>query len=268
MGYGFRRPRKIGDTDLKDRHVASAAIAVAPSVLLTYNIKDFDIKALETLHVTVQPPGEFLCGLLEAEPEAVRDAILFAALQSSTWTRPALRVGSKTQWLHVACTALLTFYRVFSFRGSVLQGVSGIIVHDHWKPYYTITGVLHALCNAHHLCEFKALETSHPSEKCPAPACLPSSRPKPCVLRMPLRAVKGSAPGLPVDRDRTFDCTAQSLGPCDKALLKRLDIQRSEDQTKLVVARRPVRKGQEPAKKWKFALAIIRYADPAVSLRL
>jgi transposase len=39
----------------------------------------------------------------------------------------------------------------------VLAKVTGIVVHDHWKPYYTMTGVLHALCNAHHLRELKAL---------------------------------------------------------------------------------------------------------------
>jgi transposase len=33
----------------------------------------------------------------------------------------------------------------------------GIVVHDHWKPYYTMEGVLHALCNAHHLRELQAL---------------------------------------------------------------------------------------------------------------
>ena len=35
--------------------------------------------------------------------------------------------------------------------------MTGIVVHGHWKPYYLMTGVLHALCNAHHLRELKAL---------------------------------------------------------------------------------------------------------------
>ena len=35
--------------------------------------------------------------------------------------------------------------------------MTGIVVHDHWKPYYTLRGVLHALCNAHHLRELQAL---------------------------------------------------------------------------------------------------------------
>jgi len=38
-------------------------------------------------------------------------------------------------------------------RGSLLANVAGIVVHDHWHPYYTLKGVLHALCNAHHLRE-------------------------------------------------------------------------------------------------------------------
>ena len=41
--------------------------------------------------------------------------------------------------------------------GGLLAGVVGIVVHDHWKPYYTMQGVVHALCNAHHLRELKAL---------------------------------------------------------------------------------------------------------------
>ena len=59
--------------------------------------------------------------------------------------------------LCLACTTLLTFYRVSAKRGSLLANVAGIVVHDHWHPYYTLKNVLHALCNAHHLRELKAL---------------------------------------------------------------------------------------------------------------
>lgn len=69
-----------------------------------------------------------------------------------------LRVGGKTQWLHVIGSETLTHYRVHKKRGDLLDGLTGILVHDHWKPYFTITGVEHALCNAHHLRELKALE--------------------------------------------------------------------------------------------------------------
>jgi transposase len=67
------------------------------------------------------------------------------------------RISAKTQWLHVAATTWLTHYRTHPKRGSLLEGVIGIVVHDHWKPYYTLKGVLHALCNAHHLRELRAL---------------------------------------------------------------------------------------------------------------
>jgi transposase len=87
--------------------------------------------------------------------ETIRDAIAGAPVKHMDET--GFRIGGKTQWLHVACTTLLTFYRVCARRGSLLANVVGVVVHDHWKPYYTMEGVLHALCNAHHLRELKAL---------------------------------------------------------------------------------------------------------------
>ena len=86
---------------------------------------------------------------------AVRDRVAAAPVKHLDET--GFRIGGKTQWLHVASTVLLTFYRVSARRGSLLADLTGIVVHDHWKPYYTLTGVLHALCNAHHLRELKAL---------------------------------------------------------------------------------------------------------------
>jgi len=68
------------------------------------------------------------------------------------------RIGGKTCWLHSMSTTGLTHYRVSEKRGAVptdLEG--GIVVHDHFKPYYALPDLEHALCNAHHLRELKAL---------------------------------------------------------------------------------------------------------------
>lgn len=67
------------------------------------------------------------------------------------------RVGGKTQWLHVASTGNATYDHVSPRRKSLIEGLSGTVVHDHWKSYYNLVGVEHALCNQHHLRELKAI---------------------------------------------------------------------------------------------------------------
>lgn len=68
------------------------------------------------------------------------------------------RICGKTQWLHTASTAALTCYRVSGQRGAMPETLrGGVIVHDHFKPYFMLAEVEHALCNAHHLRELKAL---------------------------------------------------------------------------------------------------------------
>jgi transposase len=95
--------------------------------------------------------GERLLGFAEA----VRQLILIAPVKHLDET--GFRVVKTLKWLHIAATGLLTYYRIGVDRGDMLSGVSGILVHDHWKSYYTIPGVEHALCNAHHLRELQAL---------------------------------------------------------------------------------------------------------------
>jgi transposase len=68
------------------------------------------------------------------------------------------RIGGKTRWLHSASTTVYTHYRIGETRGDVPRTMAdGIIVHDHFKPYYALRGAQHALCNAHHLRELQAL---------------------------------------------------------------------------------------------------------------
>ena len=87
--------------------------------------------------------------------ERVRELIAQAGVKHLDET--GFRIAGKTQWLHVLCTRRLTFYRTDAKRGSLLQGMIGCVVHDHWGPYWKLRGVLHGLCNAHHLRELQAL---------------------------------------------------------------------------------------------------------------
>jgi transposase len=92
---------------------------------------------------------------LESFVEVVRTAVCNAKIKHQDET--GFRLAGKMHWLHIASTILLSFYWVCAKRGSLLADVIGITVHDHWKPYYTMQNVQHALCNAHHLRELEAL---------------------------------------------------------------------------------------------------------------
>jgi transposase len=114
-----------------------------------------DLFGVKVAAATIARMSRTCAERLQGFVATVRDLVAGAPVKHMDET--GFRIGGKTQWLHVASTALLTFYRVCAKRGSLLANVVGIVVHDHWKPYYTIEGVLHALCNAHHLRELKAL---------------------------------------------------------------------------------------------------------------
>jgi transposase len=108
--------------------------------IATGTLAGFNAQAAETL-----APGQ------EATPAELKAAPV------KHLDETGFRVGGKTEWLHVISTAQATHYRVSPKRGDLLSGVSGVIVHDHWKPYFTMENVEHGLCNAHILRELKAL---------------------------------------------------------------------------------------------------------------
>ncbi len=93
--------------------------------------------------------------------ESVLSEVKTAAVKNLDET--GFRVAGKTQWLHVASTKTATYYQVSPKRKSLLDGLSGTVIHDHWKSYYNLNGVEHALCNQHHLRELKAI-TEHEKE--------------------------------------------------------------------------------------------------------
>ena len=72
-----------------------------------------------------------------------------------------INVGGKKIWLHNLSNHEVTLYHPDEKRGKeamdrmgVLPFFTGILCHDHWKPYFQYT-CAHALCNAHHLRELQ-----------------------------------------------------------------------------------------------------------------
>ena len=91
-------------------------------------------------------------------PVAARIAALLAGARVRCLDETGFRVAGKTQWLHTLATDRLTFYRASPKRGDVPKDLAGgVVVHDGFKPYSAVAGADHALCNAHHLRELKAL---------------------------------------------------------------------------------------------------------------
>jgi transposase len=69
-----------------------------------------------------------------------------------------LRVAGRLHWLHTTSSQTFTFYRAEEKRGAIPTDLkAGVIVHDGFAPYGALGQVDHALCNAHHLRELKAL---------------------------------------------------------------------------------------------------------------
>jgi transposase len=73
----------------------------------------------------------------------------------------SININGKRQWLHCASNEKWTHFFAHQKRGKeamdaigILPRFNGILVHDHWKPYYRYE-FSHALCNAHHIRELK-----------------------------------------------------------------------------------------------------------------
>lgn len=82
---GYEHLTATFDNDLKDRHVAAAAVVASASAIITVNINDFRSTMLDADGIKVISPGELIEGLLVEEPGVVVAAVDHL---SHRWTRP------------------------------------------------------------------------------------------------------------------------------------------------------------------------------------
>lgn len=91
------------------------------------------------------------------------DAAKSALIESSVLhhDETGVNINGTTFWLHSASNALWTYFSAHKKRGKeamdavgILPKYAGILIHDHWKPYFGYT-CEHAVCNAHILRELE-----------------------------------------------------------------------------------------------------------------
>ena len=100
--------------------------------------------------------------LLETTEASIKESLLSSNYLHLDET--GCHVNGKRQWLHVTSNKKFTHYLVHEKCGSkaieangILPSFKGTIIHDHWTPYFKYDDCTQALCNVHHLREFKGI---------------------------------------------------------------------------------------------------------------
>ena len=112
-----------------------------------------DLHGIQVAKATLAVYNRIAFDALAPFEKSILASVKTAAVKNLDET--GFRVAGKTQWLHVASTKNATYFHVSPKRKSLIDGLSGTVVHDHWKSYYNLFGVEHGLCNQHHLRELK-----------------------------------------------------------------------------------------------------------------
>jgi len=116
-----------------------------------------DLFSCQLSEGTVANIVKTICDILDEPQEQIAQQISAASV--ANFDETGCSVLADRWWLHVACTANLTYYQVHPKRGSeatdhigILPDFKGRAIHDFWKSYFKYD-CDHGLCNAHHLRE-------------------------------------------------------------------------------------------------------------------
>jgi len=119
-------------------------------------------QVLADLFGATAPCGASVAGWVRRKAEAL--APVYGGIGASVAGAPVrcldetgFRIAGRTSWLHTASTPTHTFYRADEPRSAVPEFKGGVVIHDHWRAYYSLENVDHAFCNAHLLRELQAV---------------------------------------------------------------------------------------------------------------
>lgn len=94
-------------------------------------------------------------GLLAQFSEITKKKLTESAVMNVDET--GINIGGKRRWLHCASNEKWTDFYPHEKRGcdamnerGIIPEFTGVLCHDHWKPYYRYEQASHSLCNAHH----------------------------------------------------------------------------------------------------------------------
>ena len=104
---------------------------------------------------TVYSATERCYQALEESEEQIKTKVVESQVAHADET--GLRVAGKLHWLHTATSSLYTYLFVHEKRGgvaltsdkSILNRLTGWLVHDCWSSYFGFDKIKHAICGAH-----------------------------------------------------------------------------------------------------------------------
>ena len=115
----------------------------------------------------IRAENECFEGLEQYENE-IKDALIRSNVLQCDET--GMKIYGIRHWLHVACTAKITYYFAHQKRGSeamndmgILPNYNGVIIHDFWKAYYKYL-CDHGLCDVHLLRELISISDNYEQE--------------------------------------------------------------------------------------------------------
>src|SRR5262245_39751657 len=90
---GYQRLIPFMTNHPKDRHVMAAAVAAGAEFIVTANLRDFPPFSTDPHGIEVQHPDDFLCDLVDREPDVMAEIITDQAAATGRGGRRQLTIG-------------------------------------------------------------------------------------------------------------------------------------------------------------------------------